>query len=90
MEPGECLIFTARCIHGSHPNITERSTRFAISSRYVPTHVKVYPGMEGFSAHGGQFDLEDYGTVLVSGEDKYKHNIIRDKNNLDMPFNRLK
>ncbi|MFW9930643.1 MAG: chlorinating enzyme, partial [Candidatus Thorarchaeota archaeon] len=90
MKPGECVIFTARCIHGSHPNITKRSTRFAISSRYVPTHVRVYPEMKMFSAHGGHFDLERYGVVLVSGEDTYKHNKIRDENNLGQIFKTLK
>lgn len=90
MKAGECVIFTARCIHGSHPNTTQRSTRFSISSRYVPTHVKVYPNMTKFSAHGGQFDLENYGGILVSGIDKYKHNVIRTKNNLGAPFNKIK
>lgn len=90
MKPGECVIFTARCIHGSHPNITERSTRFAISSRYVPTHVRVYPNMKEFSAHGGKFNLERYGAVLVSGEDTYKHNKLRDENNLGQSFKKVR
>ena len=86
MKPGECVIFTARCIHASYPNTSKRSTRFAISSRYVPTHVKVYPNQSSFTAHGGEFDLKDYGTVLVSGKDEYKHNVVKSHNNLNQPF----
>lgn len=81
MQPGECVIFTARCMHASHPNTSKRSTRFAISSRYVATHVKVYPDMDELHVHGGHFDLTNYGTILVSGEDTFKHNRIRKENN---------
>lgn len=88
MKAGEFVIFTSKCVHGSHPNITERSTRFAFSSRYVPTHVKVYPNHDNFIGHGGQFKLKEsnYGTILVSGEDTFKHNSIRDTNNQNVPF----
>lgn len=86
MKPGECVIFTAKCVHASHPNNSERSTRFAISSRYVPTHVKVYPDLDELNVHGGHFDLSNYGTILVSGEDKFKHNRIRTTNNRGTPF----
>ena len=86
MEPGECVIFTARCVHGSFPNTTKRSTRFAISSRYVPTSVKVYPDHENFMEHGGFFDLTDHGCILVSGKDTYKHNRMRATNNLGEAF----
>lgn len=89
MKPGECVIFTARCMHGSFPNTSKRSTRFAITSRYVPTHVKVYPEQTEFTEHGGFFDLKNYGCVLVSGSDNYKHNKLRNKNNLGEPFTPL-
>lgn len=79
MKAGECVIFTARCVHASHPNISKSKTRFAISARYVPTHVKVYPDMDQFYAHGAAFDLKDYGCVVVSGKDSYKHNRIKDR-----------
>lgn len=77
MKAGECVIFTARCVHASYPNTTRRQTRFAITVRYVPTHVRVYPDLQRFHAHGGFFDLKDYGCVLVSGTDRYGHNRIR-------------
>lgn len=86
MNPGEALIFTASCVHGSLPNTTNRQTRFAITSRYVPTHVRVYPDQKSFQAHGTHFDLSEYGPVLVAGEDHYQHNNIRATNNLGEPF----
>jgi non-haem Fe2+, alpha-ketoglutarate-dependent halogenase len=86
MQPGECVIFTASCVHASRPNLTERETRLAISGRYIPTHVRAYPGLLSYTAHGETFDLSNYATVLVSGEDRYGHNKIRDKNNRGEKF----
>jgi non-heme Fe2+,alpha-ketoglutarate-dependent halogenase len=86
MQPGEAVIFTASCVHGSTPNTTERETRFAIAGRYVPTHVRVYPGQDSFTAHGATFDLADYGSVVVAGENRYDHNRIRTEDNHGVPF----
>jgi non-haem Fe2+, alpha-ketoglutarate-dependent halogenase len=86
MKPGACVIFTARCIHGSFPNTTRNATRFAISSRYVSTDVRVYPCQTTFHEHGGDFDLKHFGTVLVSGRNDYTHNRLRDANNHGVPF----
>lgn len=86
MNPGECVIFTANCMHGSLPNTTKRSTRFAITTRYVATQVKVYPNKTNFTEHGGFFDLKDHGCVLVSGVDAYGHNKLRIENNLGDTF----
>lgn len=90
MQPGECVIFTARCIHASFPNTSKRSTRFAISARYVPTHVEVYKDMHEFDAHGGHFVLDKYGTVLVSGKDEFQHNTIKSHNELGEAFKTIK
>lgn len=81
MQPGECVIFSARCVHASYPNSTKRNTRFAITARYTPTHVRVYSGMKQFNAHGGNFNLEKYGCVLVGGHDEFGHNPIRTHDN---------
>lgn len=83
MNAGEFIMFSSKCVHGSHPNNSKRSTRFAISSRYVPTQVKVYPEHSKFFGHGGFFDLDasNYGCVVVSGEDRFGHNRLRDRNN---------
>jgi non-haem Fe2+, alpha-ketoglutarate-dependent halogenase len=86
MEPGECVIFTAKCMHASFPNSTKNSTRFAITSRYVPTDVRVYPDLSDFNEHGGHFDLANYGCVVVSGNDRFHHNKIRHENNLGESF----
>ncbi|MEM8908916.1 MAG: chlorinating enzyme [Bacteroidota bacterium] len=86
MKPGECVLFSSKCMHGSYPNITERNTRFAISARYLATHVQVYPNAESFQAHGGHFDLTHYGPILVSGKDDYGHNRLRTENNLGETF----
>ncbi|PHQ51358.1 chemotaxis protein CheX [Streptomyces cinnamoneus] len=88
MQPGEAVIFTASCVHGSTPNLTERETRFAIAGRYVPTHVRVYPDQDSFTAHGATFDLSEYGSVLVSGENKFDHHRIRTENNHGEKFRR--
>jgi non-heme Fe2+,alpha-ketoglutarate-dependent halogenase len=42
MKAGEAIIFTSRCIHGSHHNSGERE-RFAIGGRYTSAHVDIYP-----------------------------------------------
>lgn len=86
MKAGECVIFTSKCVHGSFPNTTTNSTRFAITARYVPTHVRVFPDQDDFVAHGGYFDLTDYGMVVVNGKDTYGHNRLRDTDNFGKPF----
>jgi len=86
MHAGECVIFSAACVHASHPNSTRRKTRFAITSRYTTPDVRVYPDWDGFRAHGGVFDLAKYGCVLVSGTDGYGHNRLRTTNELGEPF----
>lgn len=86
MRAGECVVFSARCVHGSHPNVTKNQTRLAIAARYTTPSVRVYPGWDGFSAHGGTFDLRDYGCVLVAGTDTIRQNRLRTYNNLGMRF----
>lgn len=77
MQPGEFIIFTAKCMHGSQPNRSKYSVRLAYAARYVPTHVRIYPEITSFAEHGSQFSLDDYGAVLVAGKDKYGHNKVR-------------
>jgi non-heme Fe2+,alpha-ketoglutarate-dependent halogenase len=86
MQPGEAVIFTAKCVHGSFPNTTKDQTRFAISTRYVTTDTLVYPSQQRFREHGGDFDLSNYGTVLVAGKNDYRHNKLRETNNHGQPF----
>jgi len=79
MQPGEFIIFTARCVHGSNPN-TSRRQRMGFAIRVVPTHVKVYSGMTEFDEFGQHFDLARHGCVMVGGKDEYAHNRIKTEN----------
>jgi non-heme Fe2+,alpha-ketoglutarate-dependent halogenase len=88
MKPGQFVIFTARCVHGSNPN-TSRKQRMGFSIRVVPTHVKVYAEMTEFHEFGHHFDLARHGCVLVAGEDKYGHNRIKSQNAWGEPFTTL-
>ncbi len=77
MKPGEFFIFSSQCLHGSEPNRTQNETRCGWSSRYVSTHVKVYPGDQNITSLGETLPMDRYSTVLVSGSDEYRHNIVR-------------
>ena len=77
MKAGQFFIFTSRCLHASEPNITKNLTRIGFATRFVSTHVRVYPDQESFSHFGQRFDLSKYSTVLVSGQDEYGHNTVR-------------
>jgi chlorinating enzyme len=73
MRAGQFIIFTARCIHGSAPNTSNRQ-RMGFAIRVVPTHVRVYGGMTEFDEFGHHFSLDRHGCVLVGGTDEYKLN----------------
>lgn len=88
MQPGEFIIFTARCIHGSNPN-TSRKQRMGFSIRVVPTFVRVYSGMTEFDEFGHHFDLARHGCVLVAGQDEYGHNRVATSNAWGQPFTTL-
>jgi len=88
MQPGEFIIFTARCIHGSTPN-TSRKQRMGFAIRTVPPHVRVYGGMSEFNEFGHHFDLARHGCVLVAGQDNYRINTIRTQNEWGDEFRTL-
>ncbi|HEX6501164.1 MAG TPA: chlorinating enzyme [Micromonosporaceae bacterium] len=88
MKPGEFIIFTARCIHGSNPNTTNRQ-RMGFSIRAVPTHVRVYGGMTEFDEFGHHFNLDRHGCVLVAGKDEYGLNRVLTENAWGEPFTPL-
>jgi non-haem Fe2+, alpha-ketoglutarate-dependent halogenase len=79
MRPGQFIIFTARCIHGSNANTSTRQ-RMGFAIRAVPTHVRVYGGMTEFDEFGHHFDLDRHGCVLVAGEDRHKLNRVTREN----------
>lgn len=74
MKAGQFIIFTSKCLHGSHPNQTKDDTRFAMSARYVTPDVYVYEGMESYSSLGEELSLKKYSTLLVSGNDAFGRN----------------
>jgi non-haem Fe2+, alpha-ketoglutarate-dependent halogenase len=88
MRPGQFIIFTARCIHGSNPNVSNRQ-RMGFAIRVVPTHVRVYGGMTEFDEFGHHFDLDKHGCVLLSGRDEFGHNRMRHENAWGEPFRPL-
>lgn len=88
MRPGEFIIFTARTIHGSNPNSSNRQ-RMGFAIRTVPTHVRVYGGMTDFNEFGHRFELDKHGCVLVAGRDEYGHNRLMHENAWGVPFHPL-
>lgn len=85
MKPGQFIIFTARCIHGSNPNTSNRQ-RMGFAIRVVPTHVRVYGDMTEFDEFGHHFDLDRHGCVLVAGRDEFGLNRVRGTNAWGEPF----
>jgi len=79
MQPGECVLFTARTVHGSATH-TARKARVAVAARYVPTSVRVYAGMDSFTEFGETLSTARHANVLVSGVDRFGHNRIADRN----------
>ena len=81
MKPGQCIIFWSTLLHASHPHrgLTDKM-RLGYAARYVPTKVKVYPYSTNLDEFGGKASLENYGAVLVAGENAYTHNRILEKN----------
>ena len=74
VKPGQFFMFTSRCMHGSNANSSKSSVRFGWATRFVPTHVKVYADQDSFHHFGEVLPLDRYSTVLVAGEDRYRHN----------------
>lgn len=85
MKAGEFVLFTSKCMHGSLPN-KARKSRVGCAIRYVPTTVRVYPGITSFTEFGETLTTDKTGCVLVSGENRYKHNKIITENALGEPF----
>lgn len=80
MKPGQFVIFWSTLMHASWPNSTSNTTRMGFASRYLPTCVEVYPEVSDLEEYGSKISLEKYGVVLVSGEDKFKHNRVASEN----------
>lgn len=79
MEPGQFVIFVAKCVHGSLPNTTSKP-RLGYASRYVSPSVKVYENVDRLNEFGDTISLDYHGCVLVAGEDRYGFNRIHERN----------
>lgn len=86
MKPGQFVIFWSTLMHSSFPNNSTNRTRLGFTARYVPTCVKVYPGTDTVNEYGTELSLENYGTVLVAGEETYNHNRRLQESAAGVPF----
>lgn len=85
MKPGQFVIFVAKCVHGSLPNVSDQQ-RLGYASRYVAPTVKVYENVTELKEFGDRISLDYHGCVLVSGEDKHGHNRLLNENLNGTPF----
>ena len=75
MRKGECVFFWSTLLHASLPHTgSKRDYRLGFPIRYVPTTVRVYPGIESLHEHGAEISLDRWAAVMVAGEDAYGHN----------------
>jgi non-heme Fe2+,alpha-ketoglutarate-dependent halogenase len=88
MKAGQFVIFVAKCVHSSYPN-TSGEKRIAFANRYVPPSAKIYENRDTITAFGDTIDLDYYGTVLVSGEDRHGYNRLHQQNMNGVPFERV-
>jgi non-heme Fe2+,alpha-ketoglutarate-dependent halogenase len=87
MEAGQFVIFLAKCVHGSLAN-TSNQKRVGFASRYVAPSVKVYEDVHQLSEFGENINLDYHGCVLVSGEDRYRHNRLHERSMNGYRFNK--
>jgi len=75
LKPGESVMFWSTLLHASHAHLGKTSkARLGFVSRYVPTSVSIYPGLDVVEEYGGCISLDKYGAVLVSGKDQNGQN----------------
>ena len=76
VKPGQFIMFTERCIHGSAANTTDRH-RVAFNLRAIPTSVAVYPNKKYYRSvyNGGKYHLDKWGVCQLRGRDA--HNLSR-------------
>ncbi|WP_442481269.1 phytanoyl-CoA dioxygenase family protein [Aeoliella sp. SH292] len=86
VKPGQFIIFSERCIHGSGPNTTDRH-RLAFNLRVIPTSVPVYTDKKYYRSvyNGGKYHLDKWGVAVLRGEDRYKLSRTIPEYELDRP-----
>ncbi len=80
MKAGQFVIFWSTLMHSSLPNSTENKTRMGFACRYVPAATKIYPDCDEIEEYGSKMSLDNYGVVVVSGENPSEHNRVVEKN----------
>jgi len=82
-KAGQIIIFTERCMHSSLPNQTN-NRRLAINARYIRPSIHIYPHRwKGDFIDENNHNIENQFSILVSGKDDYKVNVVQDWNNLN-------
>jgi chlorinating enzyme len=85
VKAGQAIIFTEKVMHRSFPNRSNRR-RLAIIGRYVRPSTQVYPyRWQGDFIDENGHNIERHYCMLVSGQDKYGHNVIREWHDLSDP-----
>jgi non-heme Fe2+,alpha-ketoglutarate-dependent halogenase len=87
MRAGQFIVFWSTLMHASrgHAGKTQ-DMRLGFAGRYVPASVHVYPGLTEIHEYGGRISLENFGCVLVSGEDKFGRNQMLTSTTTGVPF----
>jgi len=70
-KPGQFILFTERCVHGSPPNNSTRD-RIAFNLRVTPTEVPAYSNGKKYYRsvyNGGKYYLDNWGVVCIRGQD---------------------
>ncbi|NEO70834.1 acyl-CoA-binding protein [Moorena sp. SIO3H5] len=81
---GQAIIFTERVMHSSPPNNSKQQRRLGINGRYVPPSVQVYPHrLKGDFIDENFHNIKNHFCILVSGQDDYGINVVRDYHDLD-------
>ena len=74
LRPGQFMIFDCQTLHGSSHNPSPRR-RLGLACRYTSADVRVYPGQ---TVDGQGYALDNFGCILVCGEDRHGHNVMRE------------
>jgi non-heme Fe2+,alpha-ketoglutarate-dependent halogenase len=78
LQPGQFVMFWSTLMHSSWPHSGKsKDLRLGFVGRYVPTQVRVYPDTELVLEYGGAIPLDQYGAVLVCGENTNPENKMR-------------
>lgn len=80
MKAGQFIIFSERCIHGSPPNTSKDRRRWGMAFRTIMPTVKVYDDdtMHHVVYLDEQFSLDNWGAVVLRGEDTHHLNKVVD------------